>query len=285
MIHTPYNPDFIKEKTEHLQSLIQSNQNIPFRFTKIFQKYIGVKVAGLFALARFSDLPWEYNKIEKWTAVFPYLQNKVFFCRIKEFNPDPLFISIHAKVPQFKKEKLNTSEKYKGIVLDKVENGLWIDIGYHFNWACGSIQGFLKRINFSPSDDYDMIKTGDLIETNFWKRDVDYYEFGIILENKPWHDGQLKALTGKTIAVQVRKKTDGYVDFTFENKYRVQIDINFELYPGYKNDVLTARKNMVKDDVIHCTVKSVKSTNQIMVVRWYLKNEIIAIKNRNPDVT
>ena len=158
----------------HLQNLLdeikvkhENNETIEFEIIEARAKGFTVKVNNLFAFVSYHHMPWCYNNIEYWTNVSKYLIGQRFLCDIHQLKENPLSIVIDAKKQQFSDICLEESKKYKGIVLFKAQYGLFIDIGFHFNWQYGSIVGLAHKSTFINETDFDNSQNGSVIETIF----------------------------------------------------------------------------------------------------------------------
>jgi hypothetical protein len=153
------------DKKEWLSNLIDdaemhmnNNNSLPFKIMELKNIGFSVKVNGLFAFISFYHMPWKYSNVNSWIAIAPYLTNKIFYCKIYAIGREPLKIVINGEVAQFKKVNLVWGGMYKGLVIGILEYGLLIDIGYHFEWHCGSVVGLIHSSQFGNGkkpEDYE----------------------------------------------------------------------------------------------------------------------------------
>ena len=104
-----------------------------------------------------------------------------------------LVILINAAIPQFKKPQLDEGRKYQGIVIQKAKYGLFVDIGFHFNWKFGSLPGLIHITNLEKRNlSIEDIELGQEIETTYYGKD----EKGKLILDNPdhaeWFKGKLK---------------------------------------------------------------------------------------------
>lgn len=131
--------NYLSKLVENFENLEQKGENIPFRITGIRRKGFVIKSVGLFGFISFGHMPWKYENHNAWNAVCPSIKGKIFFGRTHQFKKNPLTLILNGEIPQFKKTELNETDKYKGIVINKTKYGLFIDVGYHFNWTAGQL--------------------------------------------------------------------------------------------------------------------------------------------------
>jgi len=115
---------------EHLERQKDQGEAMPFKIFRIKNKGFVVKVGGLFAYGSFDHMPWQYHHPDAWRVIFPYLTDRVFYCKIHMLDKDPLCIIVNGNIPQFRKAELKQNDLYIGIILYKVSYGLFIDIGF-----------------------------------------------------------------------------------------------------------------------------------------------------------
>ena len=143
------------------------NINLPFNIYEIKEIGFIVRVYGLFCYIPFNYMPWKYSNNYYWELVYPTLQRKTFFAHILRKNVEYLSFYLNAKIPQFKTPVLTKNEKYLGVILRKENNYILIDIGYHFDWSCGSITGLLHKDNFNLHDFRYIYEEGEIISVNY----------------------------------------------------------------------------------------------------------------------
>ncbi|MCL1932668.1 MAG: hypothetical protein FWF53_02480 [Candidatus Azobacteroides sp.] len=161
----PDKKEWLDKLVENLENQRVKNKNLPFKIADIKDRGFVVKVSGLYAFISFYHMPWKYSNINYWTAIFPKLIGKIFYCRVYSIKKDPILsIIIDGRIPQFKKPELTIGKNYKGIITEKSKYGIFIDIGYHFDWRCGSFVGLLHKSQFDSMQLFSDCSVGDEIE-------------------------------------------------------------------------------------------------------------------------
>ena len=105
--------------------------------------------------------------------------------------------------------------KYKAIVVRKLNNGVFVDIGGHFDWEHGSIIGKLSKEHFEFSQDFEKCEVGDLMS-------VVYNVSGIERALEFWAANYAEAYNkyvGKIVSVSVYIIADT-LTMLVEDKYR-----------------------------------------------------------------
>ena len=160
---------YISKLYDNIEKQKEENNSLSFVIKDIKEKGFVVKVGGLFGYISFNHMPWQYRNREAWDAVFPFIDGKVFFCKIYSVTKEDHSIILDGDIPQFKKTELIENEKYKGIIINKTIYGVFVDIGYNFNWKCGSFVGLLHKSNFESDESFDKIKIGQSIDVFFYQ--------------------------------------------------------------------------------------------------------------------
>lgn len=278
------NNDYLSKLIDNIEKKKEENSNLAFKITGILDKGFIVKVAGLFAFVSFNHMPWGYSNFGAWHAVYHSIKGKIFFCKIFHISKKPLSIKIDAEVPQFKKPELIEDEKYTGIIINKPNYGVFVDIGYNFKWKCGSLVGLLHRSNFETAELFDKIEIAEEIELYFGG----YNEKGqLIFGNKPeikeWYTGEIDKLIGETVSVNIKKTDDNKINYMAKAKYNATLPINKMLYPETKAKINYAVENLINGDVIHCEIYKINKFKKKLQLKWVLESEIETILSRiNP---
>ncbi len=186
--------EYLPKLVTQLEELIEQDINIPFNLKEIKNKGFSIKTRGLLAYISFYNIPWKYKDKKSWEAVFKSIKGKQFYGKVLRLIKDPLFITFQAQVPQFKTAKLVDYDTYRGLIFRKNERTLFIDIGYHFNWTCGSIVGLVHRSYFYLKSDFDTLMPGDEIEAVHFG--IDKYGNKQLFPNREALDCHLQIHTG-----------------------------------------------------------------------------------------
>jgi ribosomal protein S1 len=280
------NKNYLSILVDNLENLIEKDENLPFRITDIKTNGFQVKIAGLYGYISFQFMPWKYSKPSFWRAVFPTLINKVFFCKVYQFSKDPLSIILNSEIPQFKKVRLIENESYKGIVISKVSFGVFVDIGVHFHWQCGSLFGLLHKSNFDSSERFNTVKTGDEIEVFFWGvNKSEEVQFGCKSELLEWLNGSIDDLTGEVLPVRIVKKAeDEKMEFIVAEKYSGTLPVTRTIYDNNRKRMNNAISFFNNGDVIHCEVLKANKLNRTLQLKWDMEAEIEGILSRKSQL-
>jgi len=269
--------EYLSILVERLEHLKAENKRVPFTIVKVKENGFIVKVSGLFAYVSFYFMPWKYNSIEFWKPVSKHLIGKKFYCNIYRIQKEPLSIMINAECHRFKQIKLDVNSEYPGLVIHKAKYGVFIDIGYNFNWEYGSFVGLMHIKNFSK-EEYDKICVGDILNIVFYG----YTEQGkIVLGNnslqKEWLTGELENLVGSVQDVTVKINENGEREFYVKEKFKTVLPINKIFYPGYKSKAKNIIYNLKDDDVIQCEVLKINKRRKVFVSKLLLDKDLCDI--------
>lgn len=263
---------WFEELIRNLEELKKQDKNIPFKIIDIKEKGFTAKVCGLFAFISFNHMPWRYSDQTFWEIVFPHLQNKTFFCRIYKFeHSDQLKIILNGQVAQFRQPDLIESEEYRGLILKKTRYGLFIDIGLHFNWQCGSLVGVFHKMQIKRSDLFDNYSPGDEITVEYQKQDEKgHLYFGSDVERIDWFLQKPQELVGQVVWARVIKVPgENQVSLSVKGKYKANLTISKENYePKYLKRIKEAKNNLYDGKIIHCEVIGFERLKEMLKVKW-----------------
>ena len=282
----------ISDKETYLSKLIDNfeKQNIeqeshPFKITDIREKGFIVKIHGLFGYISFNHMPWKYSNNNSWKTIFFYLKGKVLFGKIFKFEKEPLSIIIDGEIPQFKKSELFENKKYKGIIVNKTNYGVFVDIGYSFKWKCGSLVGLLHKSNFENEELFEKTNSGEIIELVFWGYNENEQPiFGKRPELKEWFTGEIERLVGEILPVSIIKSENGKIIYLIENKYVATFQVAKILYPDNLTQIKKAIRNLKDGDIIHCEIIKVNRIKRTLQLKWKSVSEIEGIISRNQTI-
>ncbi len=272
---------YLSKLIDDIQKQSQENINLPFKITDIKEKGFIVKVGGLYGFISFNHMPWKYHNIVSWEAVFSFIKGKIFFCKIYRYTKEPVSVIIDGKTPQFKKPALEVNCKYKGVIINKTKSYLFIDIGYAFNWKCGSLLGVMHKSDFESPELFKKSETGNTIEIFF----LGYNEneqliFGNKTESKEWLNGSIDQLIGQILPVNISKTERGKTEFFVQNKYRATLSILKSIYQYDRMKIIRAKEKLKNGDVIHCEIIRINKTHRVLQLKWESFAEIESILSR-----
>ncbi|KAF0236142.1 MAG: hypothetical protein FD181_2957 [Prolixibacteraceae bacterium] len=276
------NKNYLRILVDNLEKLIEKDENLPFRIYGIKTNGFLVKIVGLYGYVAFQFMPWKYSNPSFWRAIFPTLINKVFFCKVYQFTKEPLSIILNSEIPQFKKVRLIENESYKGVIISKVNFGVFVDIGVHFHWQCGSLTGLLHKSNFDAPEKFDTLKTGDEIEVFFWGvNKSEEIQFGCKTELIEWLNGNIDDLTGEVFPVRIVKKAeDDKMEFIVAEKYNGTLPVTKTIYAKNRKRMNNAIRFLKDGDIIHCEVLKTNKLNRTLQLKWEMEAEIEGIISR-----
>jgi len=235
--------DYLPKLVDGIERQIENGGNLPFIIADIRERGFIIKIGGLYGFVSYLHMPWKYRNIDSWQAVFPTFKGKIFFCKIYHFEKNPLSIIVNGEIPQFKKYDLIENENYKGIIIQKTSIGLFIDIGYNFNWECGSIVGMLHKDNFDTDEAFNQTKTGDIIETTFWGYNENKQPLlGINSQLKEWLTREIDKFIGEIFAVKVVKINDNVINYCIADKYNATLPITRTIYGAQRTKTIVQRR-------------------------------------------
>ena len=177
---------------------------------------------------------------------------------------------INAENHQFKRIELAENSKYSGIVISKAKYGLFVDIGYHFDWEYGSFVGLIHKSNISEIE-YEQTEVGNKLKTIF----QGYTEEGkLILGNKSsqkeWLTGELNNLIGTIQQVKTKISEDGKKEFYIKGKYKTAIPLNKINYPECRTKAKHLIRNLENNDVIQCEITKINKKKKMFISKLLL---------------
>ncbi len=263
--------DYLQDLFLNIKTAYENQKKLNFKIVEIKEKGFLVKASGLFAYVSFLHMPWEYPSVDYWHNISDFLIGKVFKGKVYDLKENPISIILDGKVTTFEKPKLTEFKQYKGIVLHKAKYGLFIDIGYHFNWKYGSLFGLIHKSSMAKAD-YASACVGTLITTTF----CDYnYEGKLILgDNRDrikWMTKELQQLIGTIQKVKVIKNKDKPVEYYVLSKHKAQLPINQLFYPNFKNSAKKFITNLEHEEVIDCLIVRMNKTKDCFILKLLIE--------------
>jgi len=271
---------YLSRLVDNLESLNANGTNLPFIITDLKEKGFGVRVCDLYGYISFNHMPWDYSNHDAWRTVFPHIIGKIFFSKLHKLTRDPLNIILNGDIPQFKIPELIEDKCYQGIIINKVNYGIFVDIGYAFNWNCGSIVGLLHRSNFNTDEQLAIHMPGEIIDVLFWG----YNEhkkliFGKNTETKEWITGEILKLVGSVVPVHVIRKDDD-TTFLVKNKFKGTMPTSKEIYPRKRREIRKAVRMFQHGDIVFCEILHANESQRILKLKL-IPAEISKITSSN----
>jgi ribosomal protein S1 len=268
----PNKKEWLDRLVKNLETQSLKDVNLPFRIEELKDTGFKVKILGLYAFVSLNHMPWTYNCASSWKSISPKLIGKIFYCRVHSVNKDPsLWIIIDGKVPQFRKTELMIGESYKGIIIEKSKYGVFVDIGYHFDWKCGSFVGLLHRLQFESIELLSNCSIGDEIEICYQGANEEgrllYCQTNEIFE---WNNDIPQSLLGQIVWTQVVRKGDENTPrFLIHGKYKGELIISKTVPLFSSRKALKEAINELKDgEIIHCEIIDFSNLRRILDLKW-----------------
>lgn len=275
ILNIPGNKTYLSKLIDNIEKQYAENNSLPFIITDIREKGFIVKIAKLTGYISFYHMPWNYETINAWRTVFPYIKGKIFFGKIYQFSKEPQSIIINGEIPQFKKPELIANNEYNGIIVKKINYGVFVDIGYSFKWKYGSLVGLFHKSNFETTESFEEVEVGEVVELKFWGyNEKEQLIFSNKTDPKEWFTGEIEKLIGQVLPVNVLITEDQVTSYLVENKYQASLSIT--------EQINKAVRNLKNGDIIHCKIVRILSPMKMLQLRWESESEIEEIILRNP---
>jgi ribosomal protein S17 len=265
--------DWISLRLHEIEEHRDNFDTLPFKIVE--QKDFGflAKVKGLYSYISFYHMPWKYFDTESWIAVAPSLIDKRFFCKIHRIDKDPIGITLNGEIPQFKQAELTIGDEYKGLIIKISEYGLFIDIGYHFDWKCGSVIGLLHKTELTTCEKISDFRLGQEISTVYKElNDNGQPVFSNLREKIDWQLGKPQELVGQTLWAEViRQPESKTVELLVKGRYKATLGVDKQAYaPKYRKKIKQAKDALVHGERINCEVIGYNRTNRTLRVHWLI---------------
>lgn len=256
---------------ENLEMQWLQDANLPFKIMELKSTGFVIKVSGLYGFISFFHMPWKYSNVNYWTSISHKLIGKVFFCKIHSIAKAPLLsIIVNGEIPQFKKIELLTGENYRGIIIEKGERGVFIEIGYHFDWKHGSFVGYMNKSNFDSLQLFSLCSVGDEIEIFYQGVNKDgRFIYSQTNEMVDWNNQIPQSLVGQIVLVHVVRETEDMIKFLVEGKYngKIYLEKN-DTFFGSKQRARKIKNTLKGGDIIHCEVFGFREQPRILKLKW-----------------
>lgn len=262
---------WITARINEIESHRDNFDTLPFKIVDLKDNGFLTKVKGLYSYISFYHMPWKYLDPISWSAVAPSLIDKKFFCKIHKIHKDPVAIILNGELPQFKKVELTFGEKYKGLIIKILEFGVFIDIGYHFDWKCGSLTGLLHKSQFAENEKIDDFKLGQEIETFYQTLNKDgRIVFCNDQVNIDWQLGKPQELVGQVVLAKVMSKTENKkVSLLIGGKFKANLEINNKISKAKnRTNINQFQRDLAVGKLIECEVTGFNERKKCLNVNW-----------------
>ena len=241
---------------------------VPFKIVDVKKGGFLVVVKDHYGFVPFNLMPWNYYLAKYWEPVAMSLKTETFYGKILEIyrtdNNEISRIYIDARMSPLAKADLCINEDYQGIVMFKKPFGVFIDIGYHFKWKCGSLKGLVHQSKFPNPESFDLCEPGQIINVNYFGRN----EQGLCFTVEGYVDLYTK-YAGKKVWVRVIRNWDGSLSFRAEDRYKTIMPITKSIYEEKKDLVIDSVKYLSDGEIIDCEVLDIKEYADVFVVKWF----------------
>lgn len=256
----------VKEIEEHRYNF----ESLPFKIVELKETEFLVKVNGLFAFISFYHMPWKYYDTDTWIAIAPDLIDRKFYCKIHKIEKDPLFIIVNGDIPQFKKVELTVGEEYVGLITKKTDYGLFIDIGHHFNWRCGSVVGLMHKSQAKKNEKLSHFAIGQQISIIYQGLNENgQYLFSTDREKTDWQLGVPQNLIGEIIWARViREEKSNQIDLLIRGIYKAKLTIDKSHTSKYKRKLKQLKNGLVNGQIVNCEILEADEKNRTLKVKW-----------------
>lgn len=262
------------ENFEELRLVFEKQTTIPFKIVGISPKGFYAKVFAFKAFVSFNHFPFKYPSKESWQAIFPFLKNKLFFAKIESLEED--YIVLNADIPQFKKIELYIDSSYQGIIIEKTDKFLTIELGHSFDWKYGSIKGELHRSMRDSLCLFKVLELGDPITTSIHQisDQIESHELKGCIDYEDWQKGEISALKNQLVTVDIVCVGSKRI-FIVNGKHRGNLLKDPEYYKTSKHkfEIKELFRNLEHGAQIKCIVLDVVFESKTLDLRWVFNGE------------
>jgi len=266
--------NWIPERLNEIETHRLNFDTLRFKILELKEFGFLANVKGLYSYISFYHMPWTYYSTDSWIAVGPYLIGKKFFCKIHKVSKDPISIILNGDLPQFKKAELTIGEEYKGLIVKIAKYGAFIDVGYHFDWKCGSLTGLLHKSQLADNENFSDLMIGQEILTVYQGLNDDgQLVFCNNTEKIEWLMGKPQELVGQSIWAKVIRKPDSMiVDLLVKGRYKSYLMLNTHDYaPKYLTKIKHAMNELPHGEIINCEITGFNEKYRTLNVRWLVE--------------
>ena len=276
--------DYLTVLFKNLEKKRYEYESVPFKIVDIREQGFKIRVGGLFGYISFYHMPWKYSGVESWRVIYPHIQEKIFFAKIFELhkNEKSIAVKLNGEIAQFKTPDLIIDKKYNGIITKKTNYGIFIDLGYHFEWSCGSIQGLIHKSQFENIEYFENLSEGQIIEVFYWgTNEKEQIILGLDVNLKDWLTGGIRELIGDIVNVKVMITNTESKEFTVENMYKGLMPVTKAVYPNMnRTHIKIAISNLKNEEIIQCEIIGINEKRKALLLKWISNQEIENVISR-----
>ncbi|MCG8580287.1 MAG: hypothetical protein MI866_10235 [Bacteroidales bacterium] len=256
-----------RKAIKSLERKMKEGENIPFGIVKIYKNGFNIKAEGILGFISFSYMPWQYLHTDSWKYVLPSLKKRRFYGKIYKIQTSPVRFVLNAEIPQFKRLMLVKNQRYKGIIINKSNDGITVDFGYNFNWHCGSITQFFHLSTISEVM-LPQLKCGEVFEAKFTGMTE-------ALSTVPHCRETIHKLVGKQVRVLVKRRFNKQISFWVDGQYQGLMPFRKQFYQDYcRTHIRQAINKLHEDEWIHCLAIDTCGYGKTLLLKWISETEI-----------
>ncbi|MDR1860086.1 MAG: hypothetical protein LBR06_04115 [Bacteroidales bacterium] len=217
---------------------------------------------GISAVVPSRLMPWQYASFRNWAAVFHYLKGHKFSGEISDIAlyDDNTEVIIDATKHPLSHVELVPDTRYTAIVIRKIDDGLIVDAGSHFDWECGPITGFLGRTKFIDVETFNNTVEGQTVEVFC----TGYNDKGAVLAEAEYFE-LYSRYVGKTCDITMTKQGKN-ISFSFKD-YKASIPrLKLPRYMHYPDGVRTISCRIM--DYMPDKGFVIRHPNEVQYVDW-----------------
>lgn len=260
--------DYLQDLLLNIKDSYEKEEIITFRIIELKEKGFVVKTKGLFAYVPLNHFAWSYPTIEFWKNVSHYLIGNYFRGKIHNISENPISILINASIQNFDEPDLEKLTKYQGVILHKAKYGIFVDLGFHFNWRFGSLFGLIHKSTLINESDYDNWNVGEKITTVFQGFNEDgKLVLGDNYERGKWINGEMDKLIGTIQETKVVRNQEIRPEFYVLGEHKARIPISKKFYPNSKSAVREYLNKLENGEIINCEVIKINTKKDAFILK------------------
>lgn len=269
------NNDYAFELLANIERVQEKEIALPFVIQSVLSYGFLVKIGGLYATITFNDMPWRYNSLEDWQVVSSHLIGKEFYGKVTNIvrSTIPFRIRVSAKSHIFNPKELTIYKEYQVLVVSKKKYGVFIDVGYHFQWKYGSVVSIIHKSAFPDLDDYEQAQRGQVISTYFHGKSMEgKLVFGKLGLQQEWLTGELEELVGTIQNITVSIDDSGRKKLLVKNKFDAALTAYKAFYPKrYIRPIRQFKRGLMPGDSFEAEIYKI-SKRRHFVLRLVLES-------------
>ncbi|MDR1738607.1 MAG: hypothetical protein LBR66_07335 [Candidatus Symbiothrix sp.] len=239
----------------NLEAAQVADKRMYFRFARYTDNGLWVKTGGMIAFMPFESAPWKYPVNQYWQYIMPTLTKTRFRCKVietKRIEDARYEIKVDAGSYPPHSIPLVIGAEHTGIVLEKNEQELLVDIGVHFRWRYGSMMGVLPVAEWKGEQSWDEINVQDFVKLIF----IDKNEKGLVFTQT--FEDEVPLTIGQIVTVQVHRGENVAPYFMIDGKYKADMPVTKLIYPEKKRRMQKLKGHWADGDLIKCEVLDFK---------------------------